>query len=78
MGESPRERGGELEYGPNDMTTETALPGAPHYWALISSFVFIDTRLAEVYSVFWVIFGGAVEMAFICAVLAIDVELCEY
>jgi hypothetical protein len=55
MGESSRERGGELEYGPNNMTTETALPGAPHYWALISSFVFIDTRLAEVHSVFWAI-----------------------
>jgi hypothetical protein len=55
MGESHRERGGDLEYGLNDMTTETALPGAPHYWASISSFVFIDTRLAEVHSVFWAI-----------------------
>jgi hypothetical protein len=55
MGESPRERAGELEYGPKDMTTETALPGAPHYWASISLFVFIDTRLAEVHSVFWAI-----------------------
>jgi hypothetical protein len=43
------------EYGPNDMTTETALPGAPHYWVLISSFVFIDACLAEVHSVFWAI-----------------------
>jgi hypothetical protein len=55
MGESPQERGGELEYGPNDMTTETTLPGAPRYWVSISSFVFIDTRLAEVHSVFWAI-----------------------
>jgi hypothetical protein len=53
MGESPRERGGELEYGPSDMTTETALPcGVAHYWVLISSSVFIDARLDEVNSVF--------------------------
>ena len=55
MGESPRERAGELEYGPNDMTTETALPGAPHYWVSIYCFAFIDACLTEVHSVFWAI-----------------------
>src|SRR5215204_835925 len=55
MCESPWERAGELEYGPNDTTTETSLPCVPHYCMSISCFVFIDARLAEVHSVFWVI-----------------------
>src|SRR5918995_6343576 len=78
MCESPRDRGGELEYGPNDTTTETALPCVPHYWVSISSFVFIDIRLAEVHSVFWAIRRRSRDGVHLRRVLALDVALRAY